>query len=159
MPEPNPRLSDEVVLLLVSGMSLARVRSYLHDQRDVKPPDADHIIAEARKRITVAADYVRDEQLGKAVMRLEELYAKSVASKDTRTALQAQRELNRLVGLYAPREAAVAAAGTEESGRLDLIAQYVLPLKLIPDTYPLEEHVRVACEIIRASRPRVPEGA
>lgn len=46
------------------------------------------------------ADYARDEQLDKAVMRLDDLYAKSIAAQDTRTALQAQRELNRLLGLY-----------------------------------------------------------
>ena len=30
-------------------------------------------VAEARKRITIAADFARDEQLGKAVMRLSML--------------------------------------------------------------------------------------
>ena len=58
-------------------------------------------VNQARKRITVAADYTRDEQLGKAVIRLDDLYAKSIAAQDTRTALQAQRELNRLLSLYA----------------------------------------------------------
>ena len=52
------------------------------------------LVAEARKRITVAADYTRDEQIGRAVMRLDDLYAKSIAGQDIRTALQAQREGN-----------------------------------------------------------------
>jgi hypothetical protein len=110
-------------------------------------------VAEARQRITVAADYARDEQLGKAVMRLDDLYAKSIAAKDTRTALQAQRELNRLMGLYAAADAAAAAgdSGDDDAARrLELVASYLLPLNLTDERYPVEEHARIAAEIIRS---------
>jgi hypothetical protein len=93
----------------------------------------------------------RDEQLGKAVMRLDDLYAKSIAGQDTRTALQAQRELNRLLGLYSSgdRAAAPEADGDDAAARLELIAGYLLPLKLTDPRYPVEEHARVASEVVR----------
>jgi len=59
----------------------------------VNPADAKAIVGEARKRITVAADYARDEQIGVAFMRLNDLYSKSVVAQDYRTALAAQKEL------------------------------------------------------------------
>ena len=78
-----------------------------------------------------------------------------IAAKDTGTALQAQRELNRLLGLYTAD--VVASAGgegdPEEAGRrLDLIAGYLFPLGLTDEAYPVEEHARVAAEIIRERR-------
>ena len=93
-------LRDRLVLLLTNGMTIETAEGYCVRQAGCDPDAARRIVAEARQRITVAADYARDEQLGKAVMRLDDLYAKSIAAQDTRTALQAQRELNRLLGLY-----------------------------------------------------------
>jgi hypothetical protein len=102
-------------------------------------------------RSTVAADYARDEQLGKAVMRLDDLYAKSIAAQDTRTALQAQRELNRLLCLYSAGEKGAAPGQGEDdaAARLELIGTYLLPLGLTDERYPVEEHARVASEVIR----------
>jgi len=53
------------------------------------------------KGITVAAGCARDEQLGKAVMRLDSSCAKSIAAQDIRTALRAQHEIKRLLSLDA----------------------------------------------------------
>jgi hypothetical protein len=144
-------LRDRIVLLLISGMSAEAAEGFcLQNGQDLD--SARQIVADARKRITVAADYTRDEQLGKAVMRLEDLYAKSIAGQDIRTALQAQREINRLMSLYAlPNRSE--AGGDEDAGALrrqvELIASYLLPLKLIGEGYPVEEHARLAAELIR----------
>jgi len=115
---------------------------------------ARRTVAQARQRITVAADYARDEQLGKAVMRLDDLYAKSIAAQDARTALQAQRELNRLLCLYSVGERGPGASDSsdEAAQRLELIAGYLLPLRLTDERYPVEEHARMASEIIRKNR-------
>ena len=114
---------------------------------------ATQIVSEARKRITVAADYTRDEQLGKAVMRLEDLYAKSMAGQDIRTALQAQRELNRLLSLYTDmrrsEDTEEDSESTEVKRQVALIGQYLVPLKLADSNYPVEEHARIAAELIR----------
>lgn len=152
-------LQDRVVLLLTNGMSVEAAEAFcVRSGKELEA--AKRIVAEARKRITVAADFARDEFLGKAVLRLDDLYAKSIAGQDHRTALQAQRELNRLLSLYATGEQGPAAPDIDArqlSQRLALIADYLLPLKLTDERYPVEEHVRVAAEIIRRQR-LVPEG-
>jgi hypothetical protein len=152
-------LADQVVLLLVGGLGLDAAERYCR-QRGLDGPAAAAAMVEARKRITLAADYARDEQLGKAVKRLEDLYAKSLTAKDTRTALQAQRELNRLLDLYAPAggpdggEVLPGEAGGAEdlARRLTLIAAYLLPLELTDARYPVEEHARVASELLHRQK-------
>jgi len=145
-------LRDRLVLLLVSGMSTEAAEGYCVRHGGMDLDTARRTVAEARQRITVAADYARDEQLGKAVMRLDDLYAKSIAAQDARTALQAQRELNRLLGLYWADGAAGETTDTdaqETVRRLELIAGYLIPLKLTDERYPVEEHARLASDIIR----------
>ena len=153
-------LKDRIVLLLINGMSTEAARG-LCIQQGQPPDEASRIVEDARKRITVAADYTRDEQLGKAVMRLEDLYAKANAAKDIRSALQAQRELNRLLSLYA--DTRQAAPGEDDSDtsvlrkQLELIASYLVPLKLAEPSYPVEEHARLAAETIRQSGMATPQ--
>jgi hypothetical protein len=143
-------MADKALFLLTNGMNIAAAEEYCR-KAGLAPDAARRAVAEARKKLTVAADYARDEQLGKAIQRLEDLYAKSIAAKDTRTALQAQRELNRLMDLYSPKD-----TGSDDSGdtegmqaSLDLIAGHLLPLDLTDERYPLEEHARLAADIIR----------
>lgn len=146
-------LQDRVVLLLTNGMSLEAATAYcVREAGDAV--SAERIVADARKRITVAADFARDERLGQAVMRLDDLYAKSIAGHDTRTALQAQRELNRLLGLYSeaesdPPNGNISGNSDGAEQRLDLIGRYLLPLGLADQRYPVEEHARLAAETIR----------
>lgn len=74
-------LSDQVMLLLVSGVSGVTATEFCV-KMGARPENAREIIAEARKKLTIAASFNRDEQLGKAISRLEDLYSKSVAAKD-----------------------------------------------------------------------------
>ncbi|HUX03272.1 MAG TPA: hypothetical protein VMY35_20100 [Phycisphaerae bacterium] len=146
--------AERVMLWMVGGVSGADLERMCVSKLGTDPAKAKKIVAEARKRITIAADFARDEELGAAVLRLRDIYAKSMtgAEADPRTALQAQRELNRLMGLYAAGESADGGPPDDEDDvrrRLDLIASYLLPLKLADERYPVEEHARVASEIIR----------
>lgn len=144
-------LQDRAVLLLINGMALAEVERFCMS-RGLTAEDAKQTMAMARKRITITAEYTKDEYLGKAVMRLEDLYAKSVQVKDIKTALQAQRELNRLLDLYGSGDAPgdeAEGGGSEDARRLALIEQYLLPLGLTDERYPIEEHARIAAEKLR----------
>lgn len=152
---------DQVVLLLINGMSLESAESFCQ-ARGHDLDEARRTVAEARQRITVAADFARDERLGQAVMRLDDLYTKSIAAKDTRTALQAQRELSRLLGLYGaggddpPNRNT--SGDSDGADRLALIGRYLLPLGLADERYPVEEHARIAAEIIRLHKlARLPD--
>lgn len=144
-------LRDRIVLLLVSGMTAEQAESFAVTG-GADPETARQVVADARKRITVAADYARDEQIGRAVLRLDDLYAKSIAGQDARTALQAQRELNRLLDLYAgPRHASAAGDDAGELRKqLDLVAGHLVPLGLVGEGYPVEEHARLAADLIRS---------
>lgn len=147
----NERI-DTVVLLLTQGISIDKAIDYCTKRFSIDADAASKLVEEARLKITVAADYVKEEQLGTAITRLNDLYSKSINDKDIKTALQAQRELNRLMGLYGdtPQD-----AGGDDSGaarRLELIENYMLPLKLIDEKYPVEEHCRVAADIIRQNK-------
>jgi len=148
-------LRDRAVLLLINGMSVNAAETFCI-QQGADADEAKRIVAEARKRITVAADYARDEQFGRAIMRLEDIYAKSVAAQDTRTALQAQRELNRLLSLYGPRGDTGTPGNGEDAVKrkqIELIEGYLLPLALTDPAYPIEEHARIAAELIRRHEP------
>ena len=146
-------IQDRAVLLLVNGMSLADAERFCVS-RGLSTEEARHAVAQARKRITITAEYAKDEHLGKAVMRLEDLYAQSIRAKDTRTALQAQRELNRLLDLYGGTDAHADGDGDgddDAARRLALIEEYLLPLGLTDERYPIEEHARIAAERLRDS--------
>lgn len=152
MPEGARSTEEQALLLLVNGMGDAEVERFCRS-RGQSGGEAAATVAEARRRITLAADFRRDEQLGKAVMRMEDVYRRAIRGKDPRTALQAQRELCRLLALY-DREGAGAGEADEADGdhaaRLALIERYLIPLGLADPTYPVEEHARIAAERLRA---------
>jgi hypothetical protein len=60
-PSP-PNLQDPVTLLLINGTTVEQAESFCVT-RGMNPAEAKAIVGEARKRITVAADYARDEQI------------------------------------------------------------------------------------------------
>ena len=107
----------------------------------------------ARRVLARAAAFNRDEELGSARVRLRDIYARAIRSQDPRTALAAQRELNRLLGL-APSgdDEAQPNADTGPDRRdaeLHAIATHLIPLNLAPPDYPLREHARIAADRIR----------
>lgn len=150
-PAPDP-IEDAVVLILARGLP-DQIAIKHCAKSGIETKRAKQIIARARKRITLAADYKRDEQVGMAVIRLGEIYTKAAGSEDWRTALQAQREINKLMSLYDNYDED---GPTQDDGashrRLELIASYLLPLELLTGNYPIEEHARVAAEKIRHFR-------
>lgn len=160
------QLRDQVTLTLIDGATAEAAEAFAVG-RGLKPDTAAALVADCRRRITVAADYNRVEQVGLAVRRFNDLYGKAAkGGKDVRAAIAAQKELNKLLGLYAPAPlqagadgpAGAAAADDDPDAnrrRLELVAGYLLPLALAPaDQYPIEEHARLAAEYVRAHRLR-----
>ncbi len=106
-PKPKPpRLDEEkvdrVVLMLVTLRSRGEVARQCLDHPDLMltAKEATATIDEAASRIQLAADYDRTHELGQAITRLDELYARAVKAQDYKTALAVQRELSKLTGLY-----------------------------------------------------------
>ncbi len=122
---------DKVVLWIVAGGAAERLRSACAGELRLSESDTDAVIAEARRRLTVAATTVHDEEIGKALMRLNDLYARSLLKKDFRSALDAQRELNRLLALsVGPGEVSPDADLRAEVGRA---MAHLVPLGLTKD--------------------------
>jgi len=152
--------TDKVILLLVSGMSERDIADAATGKLGIAHADVPAILAEARRRITLAADYHRDEQIGTAITRLNDVYGRSIRDADNKTALQAQRELNRLLDLTptpGPDTYDDDRPGTHADAELAAIRAHLAPLALAPADYPLREHARVAAEKIRDAQAANPK--
>ena len=93
---------NAVYRLLLTGASRADIHQYAAEKTDweVHERTVDAYIAAATAKITEKADTVRDEEFGMAVERLRMLFRQNMGIQDYKAALQAQKELNELLGLY-----------------------------------------------------------
>jgi hypothetical protein len=150
MSTENPVL-DKVLLLMVSGLSHADLTAVCVSKLGVPPERVADIIAQTRRKLTLAADYNRDEQIGTAVTRLNDIYSRAIREQDTKVCLAAQKELNKLLDLYrmTAEHADYGSGNDEADSETAAVAAHLLPLKLVPETHPLREHARVAAEMVR----------
>ena len=143
MPKSAEALIEQTALLIVSGLPAAELPAAVQElgasKRRIR-----NIIDAARKKIVQAASVDRVTAIGKAIVRLEDLYARALKASDLRTALASEKELNRLLDLK--RQPSKKVAGNDE---LEAIARHLLPLKLADAEHPLREHARLAAELIR----------
>jgi hypothetical protein len=147
----NDSTIERVLLWMVSGLSGADLETACVAKLEVDPTQVKAVIAEARKRLTLAAEYNRDELLGTALTRLNDLYSRCIrAGGDTgpnlAKALDVQREINRLTGLYRPPGVAAVDASGDAAEELAAVGEYLLPLGLTSEAYPLREHARLAVQ-------------
>jgi hypothetical protein len=148
---------DKVVLLLVSGVSAEAAEVACLEKLKLTRADAKAAIIDARRRITIAADYNRTEEIGTAYIRLHDLYKRSLNVQDVKTALAAQKELNKLLDLYTALRADELEEATEgemgergiAAAELAAVREHLLPLELAPEDYPIAEHARIAADLIR----------
>ena len=137
-------VADKIVLLMIGGLRRQTIADACREKLQVPPDRIDAAMADARRRITLAADYDRDEMLGEAIARLDDLYQRSLRVQDIKTALAAQREKDRLLlGTVAPAAGRPAAAdppagadreieNAELAGIVDAIETAIEPLDLGP---------------------------
>ena len=105
-----PEILDKLILLIVSGVGESDLLKAAVEKLSLSPAQAARSLKSARRKITIAADFNRDAEVGTAYLRLNDLYTRCLKIQDTRTALAAQRELNKLLNLY-EQPAAMEAAG------------------------------------------------
>jgi len=150
----NDSTIDRVLLWMVSGLAGADLETACVAKLDVDPSQVKAVIAEARKRLTLAAEYNRDELLGTALTRLNDLYSRCIRAggdgigPNLAKALDVQREINRLTGLYRQPSLAAMDSGGEAAEELEAVGEYLLPLALTSESYPLREHARLAAQRI-----------
>ena len=81
-------------------------------------------------------------EAGKALLRLDDLYERSLRVQDTKTALAAERERVKLLGLYEKNR--VEEQETIENAEWEPVQRYLGPLQLAPPDAPMEELLRLA---------------
>jgi len=144
---------EKIVLLIVGGLSRAEVSRAAVEKLGVTHEEAELLVSRAADSIRQAASFNREHEIGTAIHRLNDIYTRSVREKDTRTAMAAQRELNRLMRLYDPPPADEQGNdGRESIEELGIVRSHLLPLGLAPDTYPIHEHARLAAQIVRSQK-------
>lgn len=156
-PSPNPKPHDQAVeaavLVLIRGQDDGAALAAII-RHGVAQDDAGLVLVEAKKRLQLAADYHRDEQLGLAIRRLNRLIELNLREDegDHGVALRAQVELNKLLRLH---EVTTGATGDPEEAtdRVDELSRaraHLMPLfGGVPDDYPLSELARMAAEKLR----------
>lgn len=87
--------------LLLLGLSRQEIMQYC-SAWNITTRQIDVYIQKATARLKAHADYKREEQLGVAIHRLNNLYRSSLKIQDYKGALAVQKELNLLLGLHAP---------------------------------------------------------
>jgi uncharacterized protein YjbJ (UPF0337 family) len=90
---------DKIILLVVSLQSKGAVKAACIEKMGLTADQADGAIETARGKIRDAIDTDRRERTGEAIVRLNDLYERSLRVQDCKTALAAQKELNRLLDL------------------------------------------------------------
>lgn len=139
-------VQDRLLLGIVAGVAPDKVARHL----GVPEREIESVIAEAKRRLTVAADYNRIEQLGTSISRLNDCYSRALNAKDIKTAVAVQKELNRLMDLYRPSSRSSEPDGAASAVELVAVRSHLAPLKLSPDTASTEEMARMAvAEIVR----------
>ena len=93
---------DKAILMLTGGISRAAAEEIVVAKMSMTPREAKALVAQAARRLTLAADYNHDAELGTAITRLNDLFKRSLAIQDVKTCLAIQRELNKLLDLYRP---------------------------------------------------------
>jgi len=98
----DAELVDRVTLLFVTLLQRSAIEAACRDELGLSARRTDELIDQAAARVQAAAAFDRDAQLGRAITRLDDLYQRSLTVQDVKTALAAQRELNRLLRLHEP---------------------------------------------------------
>ncbi len=153
-PPIRPETIDKIVLLLVSSQSREAIKTAAAnpDGLNVPPDQVDAAIAEAEARIYDAAAASVTAEIGAAIVRLRDLYARALRTGDVRSALSSQKELSKLLGLYQTKRQPAESPGPDDAIAAELAAtrDYLEPLGLGPEADGTAELARLAvAEITR----------
>lgn len=96
--------------LLLNGASRADILQYAIELWSISEAMVDKYIAKANEGFKQSAAFNNDAEVGKAINRLNRLYMAHIENKDYREALAVQKELNKLLGLYAPEKKEITGA-------------------------------------------------
>jgi len=94
---------ETVLSLMVMGLTRKEICQYASEKADppwgVSDRQVDRYIAEAKESIKKASAIKAEHELGIAILRLEDLYKRSIAIQDYKAALAVQKERHELLSL------------------------------------------------------------
>lgn len=92
---------NRVFELLLRGMSRRTLLQYVAEKTDweVAERTIDSYIAEATRLMVELGKTKREEELGRAIGRLNQLYYQASEGQDFKACLAIQKEINKLLGL------------------------------------------------------------
>lgn len=149
----------KIATLLIKIPDISIIHGLCEKELNIPAKSVKAAIAKARKQLTLAADFHRDEELGAAITSLRELYSGNLKIKDYKTALLTRKELNRLFGLYEQirSDPETNRTGSDDSETLGQIHEHLKPLDLAPPGTPALELARLAVvEITRLRSQLIP---
>jgi hypothetical protein len=147
MNEKNEKI-ETLILLLCKIPQLSKVRRAC-SELGFDENELDIAIAEARRQLTIAADYHRDEEIGKSIIRYEDIYHQAYKDKSYKLALSAEKARVALLGLASAEklevtETSAATEFSETQSELIEIRNHLEPLELAPVGASLSELARLA---------------
>ena len=96
----------EIFPLVCDCMTLREIRTFVDAKTDwgrrISDSQLKRYLAEARRLMSEAAIFDRQQEFGAARRRLERIIARAAAKGDLRTMLSANRQLSELLGLAGP---------------------------------------------------------
>lgn len=107
---------NTVYNMLVSGATRYQILQYVSQKTEWKitPRMVDNYIQEANAMLAQEAEFLRPREMGRAVARMNFIFQASLKVQDYQRAIAAARELNQLLGLYAPTTSELKLTGDSE---------------------------------------------
>jgi len=141
-----------VYMMIIKGASSAEIVQHAAQTWEIEARQAREYIRRANNELSRQAKIKRDVELGKALERMTSLYSSSLKLQDYRTCLSVQKEINTLLGLYAPTKVQV---DDWRSEAIEYIRRGELSFEALADEFDPD----LATELFRAAGVPVTPGA
>ena len=109
--ELNRRI-NEVAKMLADGASRPEILEHASKKWNIGRASTDNLIRRANAIFEQESTFIRETEFGKALRRLNTLYAKAMKVQDFRVALAVQREIHNLLALPIPEKKILEHTGT-----------------------------------------------
>ncbi len=104
-PEKRTEHENDIYTLYINGATRRQMLKYAYEnQWALSETSIDAYIKKAKAKARAAAKFKEDVELGKAILRYDELYRRAMTEKDLRVARLIVGDMVTLMGLAAPQK-------------------------------------------------------
>lgn len=94
----------EVYKLLLKSWTRRNILEYLYEKHGLNENTAEYVLTQSLKYLKQDFDKSRNEVLEKTISFYDQIIQEAHAGADLRTAIEAQREKSKILGLYSPEK-------------------------------------------------------